>query len=139
MDFSSPNESPVVLADGRKLRPEDIHGQRQTHIAQARPLIFMNACRVGQQAWALTRLGGWASAWVDRCRCGVFVGPLWSVNDRLAYEFAQAFYDALRAKQTIGQAALAARRHVRALAPDDPNCLAYSVYAHPNARVKFGA
>jgi CHAT domain len=138
MDFSAPNESPVVLSDGRKLRPEDIHAQRQTHVAQDRPLVFLNACRVGQQNWSLTRLGGWASAWVDRCRCGAFIGPLWSVDDWLAYEFARGFYDTLREGCTIGQAMQSTRRTVRDLATGNPTWLAYSTYAHPNARVKFG-
>jgi len=137
VDLDHPDESVVVLADGRGLRAEDVTGPRQTHIARDKPLVFLNACRVGQQGWSLTRLGGWAAAWVDRSRCGAFVGPLWSVSDWLAYDFARAFYDALRQGQTIGQAAQAARIRVRGLAPDDPTWLAYSVYAHPNARVTF--
>jgi len=138
VNLDHPNESVIILADGRGLRAEDIHGPRQTHIARDKPLVFLNACRVGQQGWSLTRLGGWAAAWVDRSRCGAFVGPLWSVNDWLAYEFARVFYDVLRQGQTIGRAAQAARERVRGLAPDNPTWLAYSVYAHPNARVGFG-
>ena len=138
VDLTHPNESVIRLADGRGLRAEDIHGARQTHIAQDRPLVFLNACRVGQQGWSLTRLGGWAAAWVDRCRCGAFVGPLWSVNDWLAYEFASTFYDALRQNQTIAQAVWTARKCVRDLAPDEPTWLAYSLYAHPNARLTWG-
>jgi len=138
VDLDYPNESVIRLADGRGLRAEDIHGARQTHIAQDRPLVFLNACRVGQQGWSLTRLGGWAAAWVDRCRCGAFIGPLWEVDDRLAYEFACAFYDALRGNQTIAQAAQAARKRIRKMAPNNPTWLAYSLYAHPNARVIFG-
>jgi CHAT domain-containing protein len=137
-DFTNPNEAVLILADGHRLRPEDLHGPRQTHIAKDRPLAFLNACQVGQQGWALTRLGGWAAAWVDRCRCGAFIGPLWSVNDRLAYEFGKAFYEALRAGQTLGQALQAARQKARELDPDDPTWLAYSVYGHPNGRVRFG-
>jgi len=138
VSLDHPNESAIILADGRALRAEDIHGRRQTHIACDKPLVFLNACRVGQQGWSLTRLGGWAAAWVDRSRCGAFVGPLWSVNDRLAYEFARIFYDTLREGQTIGRAVQAARERVRSLAPDNPAWLAFSVYAHPNARVTFG-
>ena len=138
VDPTHPNESVVRLADGQGLRAEDIHGARQTHIAQDRPLVFLNACRVGQQGWSLTRLGGWAATWVDRCRCGAFVGPLWSVNDRLAYEFACAFYKELKKNHTIAQAMWTARKRVRDSAPDNPTWLAYTLYAHPNARVAFG-
>jgi hypothetical protein len=138
MDFSTPNESVLLLADGYKLHPEDIHGQRQTHVAKDRPLVFMNACQVGQQGWSLTRLGGWAATWVDRCRCGAFIGPVWSVDDRLADEFARAFYDALCEGSTIGQAVQSARQRARdETLRCNPTWLAYSTYAHPNARVRF--
>lgn len=131
--------STIVLADGSCLRPEDLYGPRQTGIARRRPLVFVNACRVGQQTWSLTQLGGWAAAWAGRCRCGVFVGPLWSVTDEPAWVFARTFYDQLEAGRTVGQAVLTARAQTRAHAPDDPTWLAYNVYAHPNARAVFTA
>jgi CHAT domain-containing protein len=136
--IQSPDESVLLLSEGYRFRPEDIHGSRQKRISEKRPLVFLNACRVGQQGWSLTRLGGWVAAWVDRCRCGAFVGPLWAVNDWLAFEFCRAFYDALRQGKTLGEATQAARRQVSELAPDDPTWLAYTVYGHPNARVIFG-
>ena len=129
------NQSIVVLADGRKLRPTDLHGPRQTRIGRDRPLVFLNACRVGQQGWSLGQLGGWAAAWGDRCRCGAFIGPLWSVNDALACTFARTFYDALRDRNTIGQATQMARRAIQRINSSDATWLAYSVYAHPNARI----
>ncbi len=138
-NLQHPNESTLLLADGRYLRPEDIHGPRQSHVRRKRPLVFMNACRVGQQAWSLTRLGGWAAAWVDRCRCGAFIGPLWAVNDHLAWRFASRFYEEVEAGKTLAEAVRAARLHVRALAPQNPTWLAYTLYAHPNARVEFGS
>jgi len=60
------------------------------------------------------------------------------VDDWLAYGFACAFYDALCGNQTIAQAAQAARKRIRKMAPNNPTWLAYSLYAHPNARVIFG-
>jgi hypothetical protein len=135
--FAHPDESVVILSDGRSLRASDITGKRQTHIARDRPLVFLNACRVGQQSWSLTRLGGWAAVFVDRARCGAFIGPLWSVNDFLAYEFARSFYEALQDGQTFGEANQVARRRIRDLYPQNPTWLAYSVYAHPNGRVQF--
>ena len=130
------NQSIVVLADGRKLRPTDLHGPRQARISRDRPLVFLNACRVGQQGWSLAQLGGWAAAWVDRCRCGAFISPLWSVDDALACTFACTFYDALWNGKTVGQAAQTARVQIRQMNPIDATWLAYSVYAHPNARIK---
>lgn len=127
----------IVLADGGCFRPEDLYGPRQTAIGQARPLVFLNACRVGQQSSSLTQLGGWAAAWTGRCRCGGFLGPMWSVTDEPAWIFAQTFYDQVVAGRTLGQAVLAARTRTREHAGDDSTWLAYSVYAHPNARVIF--
>ena len=136
-DFSSehPDESSLLLEDGRSFRAEDLQGPIKTGIRKSRPLVFLNACRVGQQGWALAGLGGWARRWVERCGCGGFVAPLWSVKDRLACEFARTFYDALEKGETFGAAAQAARLHVRETAPALPTWLAYSVYGHPNGRV----
>jgi hypothetical protein len=135
----APDESAILLADGYRLHAYDIDAERQTLIGQDRPLIFLNACQAGQQGWSLTRLDGWAARLVVSCRCGAFIGPLWDMNDKLAYEFACAFYDALRASATIGQAAQATREKLRQRYPTNPAWLAYNVYAHPNARVFFGA
>lgn len=135
IDLDRPDESGLVLTDGRKLRAEDLNGRRQVRAAQDRPLVFLNACRVGQQGWSLAGLGGWAAAWVERCRCGLFIGPLWAVNDEVAFTFAQCFYEALRCNRTVGQALTEAREQARKLSPADPTWLAYSAYAHPNARV----
>ncbi len=137
IDLLHANESVVILADGGALHASDINGSRQLRIAVDRPLIFLNACRVGQQGWSLTQLGGWAATFVARCRCGAFVGPLWSVDDQVAYEFARFFYEALGEGKTLGQAAQIARCKARDLAPENPTWLAYSIYAHPNARVAF--
>ena len=86
----------------------------------------------------MTRLGGWAEAFVGRCRCGAFLAPQWAVDDELACAFARAFYDALEDGRTLGQATQLARGRLAGLSPHDPAYLAYSVYAYPNARVAFG-
>lgn len=136
-DFSarSPDESSLLLEDGRSLRPGDLQGPIKTGIRNCQPLVFLNACRVGQQSWALAGLGGWARRWVERCGCGAFVAPLWSVDDRLACQFAQVFYDTLERGESFGAAAQAARRSIRETAPWEPTWLAYSVYGHPNGRL----
>jgi len=135
VDLADPEDSRLLLADGWPLRPRDLFGRRQQHVSEDRPLVFLNACRIAQRSWSLTRLGGWAGAWVDRARCGAFIGPLWSVDDFAAFKFCRAFYEALRWGRTIGQAVKDAQQTVRAADPDDLTWLAYSVYAHPNAHV----
>jgi hypothetical protein len=51
--------------------------------------------------------------------------------------FARAFYKALFARQTLGEAALAARQAVRERFPLDPSWLGYVVYGHPSARLRL--
>ncbi|HVG22425.1 MAG TPA: CHAT domain-containing protein [Blastocatellia bacterium] len=133
-----PNESLIVLADGKAFRAGHLHGPRQTKIARDRPLVFMNACRVGRQGLSLTRLGGWAAAWVETCRCGAFIGPMFGVNDWLAFEFARTFFNSLRDNLTVSEAAQEARLRVRKLSPHQMTWLGYMVYAHPNARLEVG-
>jgi len=95
----------------------------------------MNACSVARQGLSFTRLGGWATAWVVRCRCGLFAGPLWEVTNVLAGVMAITFYEALQAGKTVGEAARIARQKTHDKAPHDPTWLAYTFYAHANARV----
>ena len=133
-ESAQPNESSLVLAD-RPFRPEDLHGGLATQIGRDRPLVFLNACRVAQQDWWLTGLGGWAERWVRACGCGAFVAPLWAVNDRLAFEFARAFYGALERGETLGRAGLAARREVRERSPGQPTWLAYVMYGRVGGRI----
>ena len=63
----------------------------------------------------------------------MFIAPLWNVTDTLAHKFAKTFYTELAAGKTVGEALLAGRRSARE--DGDPTWLAYSAYAHPNARI----
>lgn len=134
----SPDDSPVSLPDGSFFRPVDLEGPRARRIGRAR-LVVQNICWGAQQGWSLTRTGGWASHWVGVAGCGAFIAPLWAVRDQIALAFTSAFYDALAQGATLGQAGLAARRHLHELRPGDPSTLAYVIYGHPNARVRLGA
>ena len=137
-DPEQPDEAWIELTD-RRLRARHLDGPLLGGIKKRRPLVFLNACRAAQQGWALTSLGGWAEAWVRRAECGAFVAPQWSVRDRLAAIFADVFYKALAAGDTIGLATRKARAKVRDCRPDHPAWLSYAVYAHPDARFRPGA
>jgi len=101
--------------------------------AEPGPLVVLNACRLasvprtGAEAFAPAFLAGGAAA---------FVGCLWSVGDRPARGFAEAFYSALRTGLPISAAVRAARLAARAAG--DASWLAYTAYAHPLATVDFG-
>jgi hypothetical protein len=134
-DPSLPDNSRIELVD-YPLLPSDL--RTATIGASDRPLVFVNACEVGAQGWSLIQIGGWADAFCD-VGCSVFVGPYWSVNDRVAKKAALLFYDEVRAGSTVGQAMQAIRR--RFWEDDEfrfhPTWLAYSLHCHPNVTVRF--
>jgi len=137
-DAQAPGNSPLLLQYGRPLRPNKLVGPAQTRLRTDRPLVFLNACRVGQAGLSLTGLGGWAKKLVQDCHVGALLAPMWSVNDTLAQWFAESFYTALEEPgATLGMAMREARRDLKARDPDKTTWLAYSLYAHPNARVVF--
>ncbi len=102
------------------------------------PLIFLNACEVGDQGWALTHIGGWAEKF---CGAGgaAFVGPYWEVSDVVAHKAALLFYGLLREGTSIGEA----MRQVRLRFSEDgesrydPTWLAYTLHCQPNVTVAF--
>jgi len=128
----------VLLLDDGELRAGDIVGPaREGAIHRNRPLVFFNACEVGRVGYGLTGVGGWAEAFVGP-GCGAFVAPLWKVEDRLAAAFATVFYEGIRGDDSLGEALVAARRACQLYAPDNPTWLAYMLYGHPAAQVRFG-
>ena len=135
-DSEQPGESKIELAD-RDFRARHLVGPAQLRMRTDRPLVFFNACRVARQGWWLTGLDGWAERWVRGCGCGLFVGPLWAVQDRSALRFAKIFYRELRVGKTFGEATQTARMEVRD-ASRDLTWMAYAVFAHPNGRLFFG-
>ena len=139
-DAQMPGNSPLILENGQRLRPNDLADpQIKRRFTEDRPFVFLNACRVGQSGLSLTGLGGWAARLVGEYRVGALVAPLWVVNDLVAYDFAQAFYNAtLEPGMTVAAALRKARLQTKEMHPEDPTWLAYSLYAHPNARLKWG-
>jgi NB-ARC domain/CHAT domain len=133
-----PDQAGIPLEDGSVFRPAYLHGPTQTQIGKDRPLVFLNVCSSGRQAWSWTGLGGWADRWVRVCGCGAFLGPQWKVRDSAAFAFARGFYGALGRGEALGKAAWLGRQEARQATPGDPSWLAYTVYGHPNARVRFG-
>jgi hypothetical protein len=96
-----------------------------------RPIVVLNACQIGRNGRTLTSMGGFAEAFI-RQGGGVFVGTLWSVGDHPARTFTETFYEALRKKKRIIEAAHSARQSARKAG--DATWLAYVVYGAPLAR-----
>ncbi|MBM4430642.1 MAG: CHAT domain-containing protein [Chloroflexi bacterium] len=126
-------DSAIWLQDDRPLTPDALVGSAiEGHINSHRPGFVFNACETGRQGWVLTRLGGWANKLVST-GAGLFLAPMWTVTDDRALAFAKMLYLKLLAGETVAEAVRQAR--LAAKSSGDPTWLAYSVYAHPNARV----
>jgi hypothetical protein len=126
-----PDRSAMILQGGDQLTPGDLSG-RVANLGKPHPLVFLNACQIGQSGMSLTGIGGWASRFL-KAGAGGFLGAYWSVYDQPALNFAKAFYDSLFAGDPIGKAARQAR--LTAKASGDPTWLAYTVFADPLATV----
>ncbi len=133
-----PNASLFLLADGRSFRPRDLYGPIEIRMRKDRPLVVFNSCQAARQAPAVTRLAGWVPHWILDCGCGAFLGPVWEVDDAQAASFARSFYTALEDGATVAAATRQARLQVRQEFSDVTGWLAYTVYAHPGARLRLG-
>ncbi|MFN8466409.1 MAG: hypothetical protein U0X20_12700 [Caldilineaceae bacterium] len=74
--------------------------------------------------------------WLVGAGAGIFLAPLWTVRDDLGLASSEAFYDELLYGKTVAEAMGAGRQ--TANREGDPTWLAYSMYAHPNARAVVG-
>ena len=116
-------------------RASDIanHAQlSETPCADSRPIVVLNCCETGQTGYTLTSIGGMAAALLG-AGAGVVISPLWSVDDIAAADFAKAFYVAMRAGNTLADAARAARTAIRNAG--DQTWLAYTIYGEPTAKL----
>ena len=80
------------------------------------PFVFLNACEVGQQGWALTKIGGWAED--SPTSVLRFHRPLLGGDDRIARKSSLLFYRSLSAGLTVGEAVRQVRLQFFA-GPDD--------------------
>ena len=124
----------IELEDSHLLPGDLIGPQAEGYIHQVRPGFMLNICHSGRLTWGLTQLDGWANVLIG-AGAGLVAAPRWAVTDRQALAFAQSFYRHLLGNMPVAQAVYAARR--AAFAAGDPTWLAYSVYAHPQARASY--
>lgn len=128
---ADPNKSEMLLDQQETLTPMRIAGNL-ANLGRATPLVFLNACQIGAGGMALTDIGGWARQFLA-AGAGAFIGAHWNILDHTAYTFATKLYDLLRAGRPVGEAVREARQQVRPAG--DSTWLAYTVFAHPLARV----
>jgi hypothetical protein len=131
VDPSNAMRSELDLTGESKLRPDDISGTIK-NLGRTNPLVFLNACQLGQASMGLHGIGGWAEAFIN-ADAGAFLGSHWDVSDGLAESFAAKFYEEVLTGSTLAAAVRKARLDIRR--DNDPTWLAYTLYAAPGASV----
>lgn len=127
--LDKPEQSPVFMAQDEYFRPRDLTGKYLSFLSKSRPLVFLNACDSGRLGVGLTRLDGWAKVFVGDAGVGFFIGSMWKTTDKLACQFAIAFYERLQAGDSISEAVRLARETIRR--SGDATYLSYTLYASP--------
>jgi hypothetical protein len=117
----------LILVDG-VLSPDQVLSGR----LPGRPLVFLNACQVGQGSEVLGDYAGMAAAFL-RIGASAVVAPLWSIDDATAASIALSFY-----QETLANGATPAEvlRRVRTgfkptTAAQSSTCLAYQFFGDP--------
>jgi hypothetical protein len=141
-DAANPDNSKIKL-EGGFFSPGQIDIQARAGLLATRPMVFLNACHAGQVGFGLTGLGGWAEKFLQS-GASAFIGSLWEINDKLAAQFAQEFYNRLWgltgvAPAPLGQAFHEARMAIKTADEANPTWLAYVLYGDPQGRVLLGA
>ena len=121
----------LVLAGSSYLAAEWIGGAL-ANFGLAKPLVFLNACRLGSASPGLVGPSGFARAVLD-AGSAAFVGAHWDVVDTKAHDFSSVLYEHLVMGEPMGAAAKAARLATKE--SGDPTWLAYTVFASPSARL----
>jgi hypothetical protein len=103
------------------------------HLWPRRPLVFLNACEAGRLGESLTAWGGWPKKLIAS-GAGAVVGASWPVRDVASSKFAQAFYDALLAGETLAAAATQAR--IAASTSGDATWVSFKVFGDPHATLE---
>lgn len=128
--FDGPGMNGILMDDEWVTRIEVDH--RGTKLGQKDgTFVVFNACDVGNVAYTLGMVEGWASMFTRR-KFGGFVAPLWRVADRHASEFVRMFVKGLhRDDLALGEAM---RRSREATADHSPTAFAYVCYGDVLAR-----
>lgn len=110
--------------------------------SSAHPLVFLNACEIGQARAVGFFVEGWAPAVLETGASG-FVGGLWPLPDDSAAAFAIRFYaDLVGRLERNGEASVAEvlrQTRTRFRETGDPTYLAYVFYGDPELRFQAAA
>lgn len=105
-----------------------------SNIGRNNQIIVFNACTSARSGYKLIGIGGFAQAFLSQ-GAGMFVGPLWAVDDRSARFFIESFYTHILNGTNLSKAAKLAREDTKHEYMGDSTWLAYAIYGHPYATV----
>ncbi len=106
----------------------------------AHPFFFFNACQIGQTQRVANFVNGWGPTVLESGASG-YVGALWPIQDRNAYEFSSRFYEVLADEIQYGAVGIAdvlRRTRSEFLKKGAPTYLAYVFYGDPNLTLIAG-
>lgn len=134
-EVSTGSSQVIRLAKQRRLLSHQVLGMTalRTAMAATEPMVFLNACQVGRPQPALIGVGGFATAFIAAgARC--VIAPLWSVSDKVAHQFATAFYTRLLERPDLPLADAVRELRGRAYGQDGADTwAAYCFYGNPLA------
>ena len=100
---------------------------------KAKTFVFLNACEVGRAAPELVGIGGFGNSFASIGASGV-IAPLWSVDDGIAHEVAELFYNRVITRPPIPFAEILRDIRARAYAENGQDTwAAYCFYGDPMA------
>jgi hypothetical protein len=128
----APAAPEILLADGSRLGENTVKGCEPF---SGTPLVFLNACQIGNGTEVLGDYAGVAAAFLYAGAAGV-VAPLWSVDDGIAREIGLRFYQRVFAGATPA-AAIRQERASFLKSGDTASAtfVAYQFYGHPALKV----
>jgi len=128
IDATNADLNKILLENDDEFEALGLAGTPLCTVAQ--PVVYMNACSVGNVRETVGQAGGFASNFVTNGCSGV-IAPLWPINDRRSMEFALGLYEKLALGRSVGEAL----QELRAENQKDPTYHAYTYFGDPWVRL----
>jgi CHAT domain-containing protein len=129
------NHQSLLLADKTTIPASALTGRYKCGDEPRFAFVFLNACYVGTAGESLGQAAGFPGILVRGGARG-FIAPLWQVDDKLAREMAENFYEeTFKQQKTVGE--VLQSRRCRYDRDGSTTPLAYVYYGHPALRLNY--
>jgi CHAT domain len=130
INLNNPDLNKLLLENNEEFDALGLVATKLCAIAQ--PVVYLNACSLGNVGDTVGRAGGFASNFVMNGCSGV-IAPLWPINDYRSMEFALSLYSKLKLGRSIGEAL----QELREENEKDPTFYAYTYFGDPWVRLNL--